>query len=67
MEHYVQVKVSDGEPEGIRPPEIEVCEVGADCSQEGEPADLSNGKEQKCEVCFVSYNVSILFFKSFII
>lgn len=42
VEHYVHVRVSDGESEGIRPPEIEVCEVGADCSQEGEPAALSN-------------------------
>ncbi|XP_045110771.1 inositol 1,4,5-trisphosphate receptor type 1-like isoform X10 [Portunus trituberculatus] len=40
--HYVHKRESDGESKGIRQPEIEVCEVGADCSQEGEPAALSN-------------------------
>lgn len=46
VERYVHVSMSGTEPHGVRPSEVEACELGKDCSEEEDPAALSNGKEK---------------------
>lgn len=40
----MHVRMPGAEPHRVRTAEMEVCELGKDCSEEDEPAALRNGK-----------------------
>lgn len=42
----MRISMSGAEPHGVRPAEVEACELGKDCTEEEDPAALSNGTEK---------------------